>query len=157
MWAYYGEELRGVVFEFEALDAFANPLLEMRQVTYQDDPPQLATKDEFARHMVGLIQLDLGDLFAEYEYTKARDWQHESEWRLVKIAAEGDPETHSDIAFDPRLLRRVIFGTNCADADRRAILERLAATHWRDASLATVKPDFAHRRFEIVPMERPPV
>ncbi|MEO7083502.1 MAG: DUF2971 domain-containing protein [Gemmatimonadaceae bacterium] len=156
MWAYYGEELRGVVFEFEALDAFANPLLEMRAVTYQDDPPHLATKDEFARHMLGLIQLDLGELFAEYEYTKARNWQHESEWRLVNIAADDDSETYGDVAFDPRLLRRVIFGTHCADADRRSILERLSAPHYRDVSLATVRPDYAHRRFEIDPIERSP-
>jgi len=157
MWAYYGDNSHGVVFELEALSEFPNPLLEMRPVTYQDDPPRLLTKDEFARHMIGLTQVDLGEMFAEYEYTKARNWQHESEWRLVNIAADGDSETYSDAAFDPRLLRRVIFGTLCADADRRAILERLAAPHWRDVSLATAIPDQRKHRFDMVPMERPAV
>jgi len=157
MWAYYGDELRGIVFEFEAIEAFANPLLEMRQVTYQDEPPRLATKDEFAKHMVGLIQLDLGELFAAYEYTKGRQWQHELEWRLVNIAAEGDPGTYEDIAFDPRLLRRVIFGTNCQADGMRGIFECLAAPHWRHVSVASVRPDYARRRLDIVPMERPTV
>jgi hypothetical protein len=155
MWAYYGAELHGIVFELEALDEFDNPLLKLRPVRYQDEPPALATKTEFAQHMAGLTQLDLGEMYAEYEYTKAKNWQHESEWRVVNLAADDDEETYSDIPLDSRLLRRVIFGTHCTESDRQAILERLAAPRWGAVSLATVRPDYAHRRFEIVEMERP--
>lgn len=154
MWAYYADDSRGVAFEFQALDSFANPLLAMRPVTYQDEPPTLTTKDEFARHMLGLIQLDLGELYAAYEYTKARNWQHEMEWRLVEIAPETDTQIYSDVGFDPRLLRRVIFGPNCVAADRSALLEQLAAPHWAHVGVATVARDYARRRLEIVAMDR---
>jgi hypothetical protein len=154
MWAYYGDNRQGIVLEFGELDRTNSPLLEMREVSYQDLPPELVTKEHFARTFLGAEQVSFIESFQQFYYTKSTKWAHETEWRLCGRAEDEDRSTTSDYAFHPRSLRRVIFGPECPITEQNAIVGLLQATRWSHVTTDKAVIDHVHRCIVLKPMER---
>ena len=96
MWAYYAEQQKGICIEFDPSKA---PLFfeNLREVKYRT---QLA--------MIGR-NIREGLDYNEILITKAKQWQHEKEWRVIR------DDLHSDFfPISPQAITSVIFG--CASA-----------------------------------------
>jgi Protein of unknown function (DUF2971) len=129
MWAHYAVGHTGAAFEFEALDAVDSPLLMVRPVQYQDDPPKLPSKQEWVESMMGRHPIDLKELFKEYQYVKESQWGYEREWRVVSYARPGESGQFSDYNFSAQELRRVVMGANCSAEDEAQIRALVAANY----------------------------
>lgn len=96
MWAYYAEGQKGICIEF---DPSKDPLFfeNLRKVKYRT---KLATINKGCGE-----ELD----YSEILITKATQWQHEKEWRVIR------DDLHSDFfPISPQAITSVIFG--CASA-----------------------------------------
>jgi Protein of unknown function (DUF2971) len=113
MWAHYADQHRGVVLEFQSLDAVDSPLLIARPVMYQDEPPRLPSMESWVRHLTGQIPIDLKQFFKEYELIKATQWSYEREWRVLSYAGADESGPYADYSFFGTELHRVIIGANC--------------------------------------------
>ena len=96
MWAYYGEYHRGVCFEFVPTE---DPYFfkELRKVDYKEN--------------LGVIN-KIGEklLVNDVIYSKAKCWQHEKEWRVLKVN-----KADKIWPINPKAIKSVIFGCNMAD------------------------------------------
>lgn len=131
MWAYYGENHRGVCFEFDPKEDvyFFNGL---QKVEYK---PKFETIKECS-----------GDLFFDdIIYSKAKCWKHEKEWRVAK-------EKMADKIWpiNPRAIKSVIFGCNMTDyrniGDTQLqnyldIIELLKRPEYKDVTIKQVQKD----------------
>lgn len=100
MWSCYAENHRGGIIKFGNLEKTNSPLQEARKVNYQTDRPKCkltrAIEASDDRYIKEALQLTL--------LTKATDWQHEDEWRVIYLENPGEaPEA---IAPDTELLER---------------------------------------------------
>ncbi len=125
MWAYYSDDHRGFVLEFEAVDSLDSVFVAARGVTYQNETPEAITLDAWVHALSG------GDAFArmfieDYPYFKTKDWAHEREWRLASFKRPGEEGLFSDYGFHPRELTGVYIGLRASDEDRRDILSLLS-------------------------------
>jgi len=125
MWHHYAEEYRGVVLQFEAIDALDSVFLMARPVVYQDALPAIADKGVWARCLVREGQAAFVNLFTEYQYVKTTAWAYEREWRLASLARSGESGLFSDWGFSPRELSAVYLGPRCSAADESEILALL--------------------------------
>jgi Protein of unknown function (DUF2971) len=125
MWAHYADSHTGATLEFEALDAVDSPLLAVRPVRYQDEPPKLPSKCEWVESMMGRKPIKMEDFFTDYQYMKSTQWEYEREWRIVSYARAGESGLFADYNFSAEELRRIILGANCSvehEAQIRAIV-----------------------------------
>jgi hypothetical protein len=107
MWSYYASGHTGVAIEF---DVTARSLLEFHQeftcikVGYCTEFPSIKF---YETKTVDQISRSLG--------TKALDWAHEREWRIVLIERKGL------ISVPPRMIKSVIFGLRTPETTRVSI------------------------------------
>lgn len=125
MWAYYAENHKGFVIEFDQSHEFFVHLggnSALRPVTYSVDRP---------RYAMGRLtpEQDL-ELSRQVMTTKGPQWRHEEEVRIVANLSDGkaipgkrDPGGFPIFLFDlpPKSIRRVIFGLRMSDDNRREI------------------------------------
>lgn len=128
MWAYYAEGQKGICIEF---DPSKNPLFfeNMREVKYRT---QLAT-----------IGKDAGNEwnYSEILITKAKQWQHEKEWRVICDDLHGD-----FFLISPQAITSVIFG--CASASYYNDYG-MSDTYERIFQLLQ-KPEYAHIQLQCI-------
>ena len=125
MWHHYADSYRGAVLEFEAVDQLDSVFLVARPVTYQDNPPAIASKQAWARCLLGRGQTTYKDLFTEYQYVKTTAWAYEREWRIVTLERPGESGLFADYPFYPRELTGVYLGVRCSEEDEAGILSLL--------------------------------
>jgi len=85
MWLHYADSYRGAVLEFECVDQLDSASLVARPMIYQDTLPAIASKQVWARCMLGRAEKTYHDLFTEYQYVKTTAWSYEREWRIVTL------------------------------------------------------------------------
>ena len=124
MWNHYADRYAGAVFQFEAVDQIDSVFLLARPVIYQDAPPAIASKENWARCLWEIGPLTFQDLITEYQYVKTTDWSYEREWRLSTIGLGA--EHFSDYGFQPRELTGVFLGPQCSESDEQEILGLLS-------------------------------
>ncbi len=127
MWSHYAGDNRGAVIEFECSDALDSPWLLARPITYQDNPPMLASKEAWVRSITGQQLLDFKKLFSEFWYVKTPDWAYEKEWRVVIFPDLDESGLYSDYAFNPRNISAVYLGSEISEQDSQDI--RALLTH----------------------------
>ena len=123
MWLHYADSYRGAALEFEAVDQFDSVFLVARPVTYQDTPPAIASRQAWARCLLGRDKTTYNDFFTEYQYVKTTDWAYEREWRIVTLS--GDSGLFSDLPFSPRELTGVYLGSRSSEEDEKEIIALL--------------------------------
>jgi hypothetical protein len=86
-------------------------------VIYQNSPPILATKQEWAKSITGQkpLNYDEPQFWEPYIITKTTDWEYQKEWRVVDFCDKGETGLFSDYGFDPRELRSVYLGCNISE------------------------------------------
>lgn len=128
MWAYYAEGQKGICIEF---DLSKDPLFfeNLREVKYRT---KLAT-----------IEKGIGDEldYSEVLITKAKQWQHEKEWRVIRDDLHGD-----FFPISPQAITSVIFG--CASASYYNDYG-MSGTYERIFQLLQ-KPEYAHIRLQCI-------
>jgi hypothetical protein len=148
MWAYYADELRGAVLEFEPSNSTSSQFRHMREVRYSDDQPRLFTKQMFAREMLGVTRLGFREHFEEVQRTKGLLWAHEKEWRAVGVAPPDDTTDYTDFLFNTSELRQVLYGPHINDSARGRIDDLISKEPWLHVLSADTSID--HRRREFV-------
>ena len=131
MWAYYAEGQEGICIEF---DPSKDPLFftNLRKVKYETN---LAT-----------IKKGIGDEldYSEILITKAEQWQHEKEWRVIFKDLYGD-----FFPISPQAITSVIFG--CASASYYNDYG-MSGTYERIFQLLQ-KPEYAHIQLKCISKE----
>ncbi len=125
MWNHYADSYRGVLLQFEAVDALDSVWLLARPVVYQAAPPAIADARRWARCMLRKDKRTYLDMFTEYQYTKTPDWAYEREWRIATFALPEESGECSYWAFNPRELVGVYLGPRCSEQDQTDILALL--------------------------------
>lgn len=82
MWAHYGRDHTGAVFEFWSLPDEDNPLSVARRVQYGSVPPSFFSETEFLDDLLSIKKLDVSTLYRRYAYCKSDHWNYEREWRV---------------------------------------------------------------------------
>lgn len=151
MWHRYADEYKGVVLEFEALDAIDSCFLVARQIVYQDSPPDIADLQVWALGMLGHTTLSFADLITRLltkcQYVKTTDWSSEQEWRIVSSARQGETGDFIDRCYDPRELSGIYLGERCP-AEQRAKLMALLAHGLEHVRVYEALPDNVKAKFK---------
>jgi hypothetical protein len=108
MWSYYAGGHSGVCLQFRIDPAFIREVFGARgllvKVHYSPEYPRVnffeASEQQTMRALVG---------------TKATDWKHEGEWRIVAQDRVGP------IKYPPETLDGIIFGARASDGDREFV------------------------------------
>lgn len=125
MWSHYSANHRGVVLKFVASDELDSSLLLAQPVVYQDAPPKLPPKEEWARWFVREEEIDWQEFFREYYYTKAKPWSYEREWRVISYAPN-EAGLYSDRGFHPHELVGVFLGCEVSEANASDLVSALS-------------------------------
>lgn len=126
MWACYAENHRGGLIKFGNLEKTNSPLQEASKVNYQNERP----KCKLTRAIEAADDRYMQEALRKTLLTKAQDWQHEDEWRVIHLeSAEEAPEA---IASDTEMLpfakeevTAVYLGADMPQEHRSAIMELL--------------------------------
>lgn len=98
MWACYAENHSGGVIKFGNLEKTNSPLQEAAKVNYQNERP----KCKLTRAIEAGDDRYMREALRESLLTKAQDWQHEEEWRVIHM--ETATETPEAIAPDIEMM-----------------------------------------------------
>lgn len=82
MWAHYGQDHKGAVFELWSLPEIDNLLSVAQPVQYVAEPPPFFTEAEWIDDFMGIKKLDSRALYRKYAYAKSEHWEYEKEWRV---------------------------------------------------------------------------
>lgn len=122
LWSHYADSHRGVALEFDASSTAAMPFVTAEPVKYRKRAPCAYSKKNFIEDALGLAALpDAARALVPLVMTKSVEWTHEREWRVVRLAAEGDQDLFSDLPFSPRSLSRIFLGCRISPHDKREI------------------------------------
>lgn len=142
MWAHYGAAHTGVVVEFDASHPFFRgyePELVggVRKMRYSDQRPAPTDGAE------SLL------------YRKAKSWEYEQEWRLVRSLSEAslveqiDGETHYLFELPVESIVRVICGYRMTSDTRQRLAEVLVRPEFSGVRTEHATPDLANYRLLI--------
>jgi len=108
MWAHYGRDHTGVVFELWSLPDEDNALSVAQPVQYVDAPPPFFTESEWLDDMVAIKKFNPDTLFRRYVSAKSKHWSYEREWRVwYPLATEG---LFDDVPIRPSEFTSLYFG-----------------------------------------------
>lgn len=112
MWAHYGRDHKGVVFELWSLPEEDNALSVAQPVHYVDTPPPFFTESEWLDDMVAIKKFDQDELYQRYASSKSQQWSYEREWRVwYPLASEG---LLDDVDIRPSEFTSLYFGCRAA-------------------------------------------
>jgi hypothetical protein len=127
LWAHYTNDHTGAVFQFECITELDVPLLVAQPVIYSDEPPGLATEEEWIESVLGLRPLNTGEeVTRRLVTTKVRALEHEKEWRVVTTRRSYETQGYEDTKFFPREISKVFLGCRMTDSDKADILSLLS-------------------------------
>lgn len=76
MWAHYGRDHTGAVFEFWSLPSEDNPLSVALPIQYEDTPLPFFSEREWIDDLTGSKKLDGDALYKRYAYIKSSEWSY---------------------------------------------------------------------------------
>ncbi|WP_417212603.1 DUF2971 domain-containing protein [Acinetobacter venetianus] len=114
MWAHYGDNHTGCMFEFRHIEKLDTPFQMAKKVTYIDHTPNLGSALDF------LLYAERQELLAKtvdaIYYTKTAKWGYEKEWRVMTCRSE-EGKRYSDFEFYKEELVSVTFSARIAAED----------------------------------------
>ncbi|WP_231891752.1 DUF2971 domain-containing protein [Vibrio sp. HI00D65] len=124
MWAHYGDNHTGCMFEFKHIEKLDTPFQMAKKVTYTDSTPNLGSALDF------LLYDERQELLAKTAdaiyYTKTAKWEYEKEWRVM-TRRPGEDKKYSDFEFYKEELVSVTFSARIADEDLTDLVSLIAA------------------------------
>jgi len=119
LWTKYADHHQGIALELEAKRELDSALLAAVEVEYTEDPPALATEEEWIAACIGLAPLPTGsEVWRRQVFTKSKDWEHENEWRVITKKRSDETLAYANCEFLPSELTAVYFGCNISDQDK---------------------------------------
>jgi len=128
MWAHYADKHRGVVIKLLALEEIDNQLCVAKPVQYHEQPPVLATLEEFVENNFSGKRLNPNDAWDKVFYSKQADWAYEREWRVV-VPGEAPKQDYAYFKLIPQEIGAVIFGSKITGEDRKKLTEIVKAKY----------------------------
>jgi hypothetical protein len=122
MWAHYGRDHTGAMFEFWSLPDEDNPLSVARAVEYKDRPPAFFSESELINDLTGIRKLDRNGLYHRYASTKSAAWAYEREWRVWYPLAQG-PALYEDMPIRRSEFRGVYIGCRAEPTFSEAVID----------------------------------
>ena len=136
MWAHYGDNHTGCMFEFKHIENLDTPFQMAKKVTYTDRTPNLGSALDF------LLYDERQELLAKTAdaiyYTKTAKWEYEKEWRLM-ARCHGEDKRFSDFEFYKEELMSVTFSARIAAEDLTDLVN-LITTHFPQCKMYRVQP-----------------
>jgi hypothetical protein len=124
MWAHYGRDHSGAVFEFWSLPEEDNPLSVASPVQYVDDPISFFSKEEFINDILSVRKLDFSALYRRYAYIKSARWQYEREWRVWYPLSESG--LYDDMPIRPSEFTSLYLGCRATESFKTEVIASLA-------------------------------
>lgn len=107
MWSHYARNHKGLCFQFSVPSDIYTFCAAMR-MDYSEEYPVVRWINDDHRELQQMI------------LRKSKLWKYEDEYRIVSIGNAG-----RHLKFRPQALSAIIFGCNCADSTRQAVIEML--------------------------------
>lgn len=130
MWSHYADKHKGIAIAFKTSTLYWKEEL-FRKIKYSD-----------TRVRIPLEEGDSSTFINELITTKAKCWEYEKEWRIIKY----DAQNINSLSFDESFIDCIYIGLKVPDASCKEIV------HLRDTSLKGVKIKRAYMdddRFEL--------
>ena len=137
MWGHYTDSHRGFVIGFDSESPFfwqrkteKDEFGFLRRVEYTVERPQVVLSDTSS---------------GEWFQTKAKSWEYETEWRMIRVLAEADYRDNRTpfpvclFDFPPEAVRQIIFGIR-SDASLISEIQALACA-FPNASVLAARED----------------
>jgi hypothetical protein len=141
MWAHYGCNHTGAVFEFWSLPSEDNPLSVARPIQYEETPPPFFSEQEWIDDLTGSKKLDHDALYKRYAYVKSAEWSYEREWRVWYPLAD-ERQLYDDMAIRKSEFKCIYIGC-CAKPEFERSITELVRNTFPDTKVfrATKRPD----------------
>lgn len=135
MWAHYGDNHTGCMFEFRHIEKLDTSFQMAKKVTYTDSTPILGSALDF------LLYDERHELLAKtvdaIYYTKTANWEYEKEWRVM-TRRPGEGKKYSDFKFYKEELVSVTFSARIANEDITDLVS-LITTHYPQCKMYKVQ------------------
>lgn len=119
MWAHYGDNHKGCMFEFCHIEELDTPFQMARKVAYTDNVPHLGSALDF------LLYDERDKLLTKTSdaiyYSKTANWAYEKEWRVMTRRPNG-VKRYSDFEFYKDELVSVTFAARIADDEQEELI-----------------------------------
>lgn len=132
MWSYYANGHEGICCRFKMNPQY---LISIAKIHY---PIEVKYEVEFPE--VNFYEANTFDLTRTILGTKAIDWKHEEEWRIII------PHTAGKLSFPPEMLDGIIFGMRTSKSDKEMIREWIGS---RGIPIETFQVSNKPRSFEL--------
>lgn len=124
MWAHYAKDHTGCVIQFRCLPEQDRPLCEAKEINYVNNYPLIGSLEEYVKHLTGQSEIDYGNLFEIFAFTKSQHWAYENEWRCVSRLY--NHESGFDYKpFIPEEFEAIYIGHRASKEHRESILNAL--------------------------------
>jgi len=135
MWAHYGENHTGCMFEFRHIEELDTPFQMAKKVRYTDNTPCLGSALDF------LLYNELNRLLKKTDeaiyYTKTAKWEYEKEWRVM-TRRPNEEKLYSDFKFYKDELVSVTLSARISD-DNLSYLTNFIRTHYPHCKMYKVQ------------------
>lgn len=135
MWAHYGDNHTGCMFEFRHIEELDTPFQMAKKVSYTDITPSLGSALDFLLYNERKQLMEKTDQ-AIY-YTKTAKWGYEKEWRVM-TRRPNEEKRYSDFKFYKDELVSVTFSTRISDDDL-SYLTNFIRTHYSHCKMYKVQ------------------
>ncbi|WP_423840411.1 DUF2971 domain-containing protein [Vibrio mytili] len=135
MWAHYGDNHTGCMFEFRHIEELNTPFQMAKKVTYTDSTPHLGSALDFLLYDENR-ELMANTAHAIY-FTKTAKWEYEKEWRVM-TRRPGEGKRYSDFEFYKDELVSVTFSARISNEERTNLVN-LIMTHYPKCKMYKVQ------------------
>ena len=134
MWAHYGRDHTGVVFEFLSLPHLDNPLSVAIPIEYCAEPPPFLNQEVWLQNLFDIPREESSALYYRYARAKSAKWAYEREWRVWYLGDKGASADFEDMPVRSEELAAIYLGcrvSRSTEDDVRA----LARTNFPSATI----------------------
>ena len=112
MWSHYADKHKGAVIRIGCIKEIDSVLLAAVPVSYTNDAPVIATKDEWINSIIGISEIDYNQHLKKLVTTKSKEWEYEKEWRLYTFVQPFDIDDGKYLykRFSPKEIQAIYFG-----------------------------------------------
>jgi len=117
MWAHYANEHQGAVIQFRCILEKDTALCAAKPVIYADKMPLLTIEDFFIKGEQAIKEYIVNKVLL----TKSRDWEYESEWRVILMKQDKDKDYDLRGILEDEL-EAVYLGCRMSKEDKKEIV-----------------------------------
>lgn len=123
MWAHYANAHQGAVIQFRCIPEENTGLCAAKPVRYSDKLP-LLTIEDFLKGDQAICEYILNEMLL----TKSRDWEYESEWRVILDKQDLNKDYDLRGIFEDEL-EAVYLGCRMSQGDKKKIIDITKTKH----------------------------